>query len=269
MEELKNIDEKQRKRYLEYIKNFRLIDDTFMQRVFKDKECTQLLLRIILEKTDLVVITVDVEYDVHNLYGRSVRLDVHAIDSDGVEYDIEIQRSDKGAVVKRARYNSSMLDVDALKASEDFTKLPETYVIFITENDVLKRNLPIYHIDRVIRETGELFDDKAHIVYVNNEIKDDTPLGMLMYDFACTDPKDMHYKELAEKVRYYKDSEQEVVSMCKAMEEIEAKGEARGIAKGEAKKMAEMAERMRRRGMSEEEIRDLVYGETEETVNQP
>lgn len=45
----------------------------------------------------------------------------------------------------------------------------------------MKKALPIYHIERVIMETGELFDDKSHIIYVNNEIKDDTPLGMLMH----------------------------------------------------------------------------------------
>lgn len=45
----------------------------------------------------------------------------------------------------------------------------------------MKKALPIYHIERVIMETGELFDDKSHIIYVNNEIKDNTPLGMLMH----------------------------------------------------------------------------------------
>lgn len=258
MNELQNIDIEKRSKYLGYIKKFRLIDDDFMKKVFKDKDCTQLLLRIILNKPDLIVTKVDTEYDVHNLYGRSVRLDVHAIDSSGNEYDIEIQRSDSGAVVTRARYNSSMLDVDSIKASDDFTKLPETYVIFITEHDVLKRNLPIYHIDRVIRETGELFDDKAHIIYVNNEIKDDTPLGLLMQDFVCTDADDMHYKELAEKVRYFKETEMGVVSMCKAMEELRAEGKAEGKAEGREEERNAIIEKMRKAGMSDDAIRAII-----------
>ena len=45
--------------------------------------------------------------------------------------------------------------------------MPETYIIFITSNDVLKGGLPIYTIERTIQETGALFKDKAHIVYVN------------------------------------------------------------------------------------------------------
>ena len=240
-------DELQHQKDLEYIKNFRLIDDDFMKKVFTDKACVQLVLRIIMDKSDLTVTDVQSEYVVHNLYGRSVRLDVHAVDDTGKEYDIEIQRSDKGAGAKRARYNSSMMDVDVIEPGDSFENLPETYVIFITENDVLKRNMPIYHIDRVIRETGELFEDDTHIIYVNNEIRNDTPLGLLMKDFVCTDAKNIHYRELADRVKYFKEDEEGVSSMCRAMEEMraetaakaKAEGIAEGIAKGEAKGKAE------------------------------
>ncbi|MCH5213287.1 MAG: PD-(D/E)XK nuclease family transposase, partial [Oscillospiraceae bacterium] len=247
----------QHQKDLEYIKNFRLIDDDFMKKVFEDKECVQLTLRIIMDKPDLIVTEVHTEYEVTNLYGRSVRLDVHATDNAGKEYDIEIQRRDRGASSLRARYNSSIMDTNALEAGEDFTDLPETYVIFITENDVLKRNLPIYHIERVIRETGELFDDKAHIIYVNNEIQDDTPLGLLMRDFVCKNADDMHYDVLAERVRNYKEDEGGLTSMCRAMEEMraeaEARGKAEGIAEGKAEGKAEgiekMIELLRERGL--------------------
>lgn len=66
------------------------------------------------------------------------------------------------------------------------------YVIFITENDVLKSNLPIYHIDRTIRETQKSFNDEAHIIYVNSQIINETELGKLMHDFRCKDAKDMY-----------------------------------------------------------------------------
>lgn len=105
-------------------------------------------------------------------------------------------------------------------AKDDYEKLPETYVIFITENDILKKNLPIYHIDRVIRETGEYFGDEAHILYVNGAYQDDTPLGILMKDFACTRPEDIHYKPLQERVKYFKENKEGVATMCKMMEEM-------------------------------------------------
>ena len=82
--------------------------------------------------------------------------------------------------------------------------LLETYVIFITEKDVMNGMLPIYHINRVVEETGMPFDDETHILYVNGEYRDDSPIGILMHDFSCTDPADMKYKVLAERARYFK-----------------------------------------------------------------
>ena len=47
----------------------------------------------------------------------------------------------KGAGAKRARRNSSLLDAHILKPGEDTEDIPDSYVIFITENDVMKGNL--------------------------------------------------------------------------------------------------------------------------------
>ena len=52
---------------------------------------------------------------------------------EGKRYNIEIQRADRGAGAKRARYYSSLLDANLLDAGAKYEKLPETYVIFITE----------------------------------------------------------------------------------------------------------------------------------------
>lgn len=122
----------------------------------------------------------------------------------GKKYNIEVQRADKGAGAKRARYNSSIIDANSLMPGSDFNDLPETYIIFITEKDVLGGGKPIYHIERVIRETDRLFDDEAHIIYVNGEYQNETPLWQLMHDFSCKNPSDMYYRILADKIRYFK-----------------------------------------------------------------
>ena len=136
--------------------------------MIKTTEKSEFLLRIILNKKGLSVQKVHVQYDVKNLQGRSVRLDIIAIDEHGRVYNIEIQRSDKGASIKRARYNSSLLDANVTEPGDDYEKLAETYVIFITENDVLKAGLPIYHIDQTVKETGIMFGDESHIIYVKS-----------------------------------------------------------------------------------------------------
>ena len=57
--------------------------------------------------------------------------------------------------------------------------------IFITRDDVLGYGLPIYHIDKQIKEVGESFQDEAHIIYVNSRKQEDTELGKLMHDLHC------------------------------------------------------------------------------------
>ena len=207
---------------LQRIRGFRMIDDDFMNVVFDDNvEGTELLLRIILDNPTINVNSVKTQRVIKNLLGRDVWLDIDANDDTGKEYNIEIQRADKGAERKRARYHSSIKDAHLLKAGDDFSKLPESYVIFITENDVMKGGLPIYFIERVITNTGEPFNDGEHIVYVNGEDKNSsTELGRLMHDFYCTDADDMHFKQLADRVRYFKENEEGVKRMCATLEKM-------------------------------------------------
>ncbi len=102
-------------------------------------------------------------------------------------------------------------------------------MIFITENDVIGDGLPLYTVDRQITNTGKPFDDCEHIIYVNGADKDaSTALGKLMHDFFCTDPDDMHYKELADKVRYFKEDEKGVAAMCKVMEDMRNEADRKG-----------------------------------------
>lgn len=205
---------------LRRLRGLRLLDDDCMQKVFEDKACTELLLQIILKRADLKVLHVKGQQDIKNLQGRSVTLDILAVDTDNKVYNIEIQRSDKGAAVKRARYNSSLIDSNVTEPGEKYENLCESYIIFITENDIMKEGLPIYHVDRTVIETGKLFGDEAHIIYVNSQIHDESALGKLMYDFYCTDAGKMNYEILADRVRYFKEDEKGVATMSRVMEEM-------------------------------------------------
>lgn len=169
---------------LQRLRGFRLLDDDFLTKCFEgDTASIELVLQIILEKPELSVLDVRTQVFVENLLNRSVRLDILATDSTGAKMNVEIQRADKGAGRKRARYNSSMMDASLLKKGEDFDELPETWVIFITENDVMKKGMPLYRIERCFLETGEKFGDGSHILYVNGAYRSNTPIGKLMHDF--------------------------------------------------------------------------------------
>lgn len=51
--------------------------------------------------------------------------------------------------------------------------MDESYVIFITEKDVIGRGQAIYSVNRYFEDTKELFDDGNHIIYVNGAYKND------------------------------------------------------------------------------------------------
>ena len=217
---MKNKQEKNQQR----LNRLRLLDDDFMNKAFEDSDCTELLLQVILNKADLNVQRVQTQVALQNLQGRSARLDILATDTQGNRYNVEVQRKDDGALPKRARYYSSMLDANITNPGEEFNDLPESYVIFITEKDVLQNGKPIYHIDRIVAETGRRFNDAAHIIYVNAQIQDETALGRLMHDFHCTNADDMHYSVLAERVRYFKENEKGVTTMSEIWDEVREEG---------------------------------------------
>jgi hypothetical protein len=207
--------------YSVLIQKFRLIDDTFFNVCFDNYiEGMQLLLRIFFGRDDLVVKHVVTQQSADNLYGRGVRFDVLAEDIEGKLYDCEVQRANEGAAPRRARYNSSMMDARELAKSAEFSDLPETWVIFITENDIYGAGFPLYHVERIIEELQRPFHDGAHILYVNGANRDDTPLGRLMQDFFCENPEQMHYKELAERADYFKAEAEGVNTMCELMEKF-------------------------------------------------
>ena len=240
--------------YLAEIERFRLMDDTFMSKCLENApECIELILQIILGKKDLKVIKSQTEYPIKSLQGRGVRFDVFARDSEGKEYDIEIQRAKDGAEPKRARYNSALMDANALKSSEDFDKLRDAYVIFITENDVMKRGKDAYSYQRREDDTGECLGDGTHIIYVNGATHSKSDIGKLMHDFLCRNAAEMYFDLLKRQVSQFKNSEEGRRIMCKAVEEFAerraAESEARGKREGKRENMLATAKRMLKDGI--------------------
>ena len=210
-----------RLRAYQTLQSFTLMDDTFMTSVFdNDTEVTAYLINTILGRNDIHVISVVAQDSINNLYGRGVRLDITAVDSNGKIYNIEVQNNDSGAVPERARFNSALLDTHLTESGQKYDEIPETYVIFMTKNDVLKGGLAKYTIERMILELNKPFDDRAHIIYVNCSYNNTDTLGNLIHDFKCKDYRDMYNSTLASRVKYYKEVPKGVAKMCDKMEAV-------------------------------------------------
>ena len=241
-------------RYKGIIKNFTLMSDIFMRNVFKQRECLEYVLQVIMEKQDLKVIEQIIQKDYKNLQGRSAIMDCVARDSEGKQFDVEIQQDNEGASPKRARYHSGLMDMNTLNPGQDFDELPESYVIFITRDDILGYDFPIYHIDRHIKEADDSFQDEAHIIYVNSRKQEDTELARLMHDLHCKNADEMHSPVLAKRVHELKDTQKGVELMCHEMEKIYSEG----MESGELKKAKETALSMAEKGMDVKKIARLV-----------
>ena len=229
-----------------------LMDDIFMRIVLKDRKCTEYILQTILQKPDLKVKTQSIQSDLKNLQGRSLILDCLCSDTKGTVYNIEVQNDSHGASPKRARYHSGLIDMHILKKGKSFENLPESYVIFICAKDILKENKQIYHISRIIQESGKKFPDQAEIIYLNASKSSDNELGMLIKDFYTKNPKKMHSKVLAKRVADLKENKNIEKGEHDAMttyydrlkKQWEKEGIAKGILEGKAEGRAESESKM-------------------------
>lgn len=207
---------------LQRLQELKPIDDEFMRCLFKDNiPLAQLVLRIITGKDDLEIVECRIQEDMKRLAGaRSICLDAYGTDSANRKYDLEIQRASKGARPHRARYHSSVMDIENLGVGQEFEELPDTYTIFITERDFFGMGEAIYPVERINLVMDAPFNDGEHIVYVNGEYRGDSPIERLMHEFNCTDADDMNYALMAERTRYLKEKPEGVSEMSAIIEEM-------------------------------------------------
>ena len=216
------VTDKQHQEDLQRLRLLRPIDDDFMRCLFKDNiPLAEFVLRIITDKPDLIITECETQKDMKRLAGaRSICLDAYGTDSDGKKYDLEVQRQDKGADPHRARYHSSVMDIENLHSGQKFKELPDTYTIFIIEKDFYGQGKAVYPIERINLATGKSFEDGEHILYVNGEYRGDSAIGKLMHDFNCTKADDMNFELMANRTRYLKENPKGVSEMCKIMEDM-------------------------------------------------
>ena len=298
-----------REEYDRIIDEFTLMDDFFMNVCFSGQpKLVETVLRIITEKPDLTVKSAVTQKKYPNLHGHSITLDIEASDSSGREYDIEFQRASKGAKPERARYHGSVMDSSFLNVSEDFGKLPDVYIIFITENDILGKNVPIYRIERMyeIEINGKKeafpFNDRSHIIYINAAYNGDvskSDLAKLVHDIKCKDPDEMYIKDIAERVYNLKNSqkgrnymsididqwfqdnakelaqriavrlaEEKAADMAKGMAADMAKGMAADMAKGMAADMAKGMAADMAKGMAADMAKGMASDMTKKEISQ-
>lgn len=245
---------------LEKLKLLRPIDDEFARCLYQGNlALAQETLRIILQRKDIRLVEVQTQREIHRLMGaRSVTLDVYAKDDRGRLYDLEFQRSGSSSLFQRARYYSSMLDLESLNAGDNYDSLPETYVIFLMEHDLFHQNEPVYPVERVNLKTGTLMQDQAHILFVNTDFRDHSPFGKLMQDLKCADAAQMRTPFLSKAAHFFKEHKKGRSMMSAILDDLRKQEREEGRLEGREEGREE-----EKRSMAKSLIRDtnLTYEE--------
>ena len=212
------------------------MDDAMFQKMAEDVSFPEEILQVILDDKVLKVLDSVPQYSVKNLQGRSCILDVRCILSDGRIVNVEVQKANDDDHQRRVRYNGSLVTTNITDPGDKFKDVPDVIIIFISRFDVFKSGKALYHVDRVVRETGEIVDNGFYEIYVNAEVNDNSDVARLMEIFTKDDAyDDVKFPATSSRKRLFKHTEEGVSEMCEIIEKYKAEGKAEGIAEGRAK----------------------------------
>ena len=167
---------------------FNLSDFALFLSVMKNKEAYESTLSIILDEVDLELTDVKVEQVVLNKSGkRAIRLDAWALDKNNRQINTEMQNDTKhDDVRKRSRYYQGLLDSPILKSGEQtlYKNLPSTIIIFITQEDIFKKDIANYTFTEQCEEIPGLhLEDGTEKIFLNMSSKNGKPelISLLQY----------------------------------------------------------------------------------------
>ena len=249
------------------------IDDIFFKKMAEHLPFCQELLQVILSDKKLIVTKCPPQYTGTNLQGRSVILDVKCILGTGEHVNVEVQKSDNDDHQKRVRYNGAILTTNVTDPGKKFADIPDVIEIYISKFDIFSKEKTIYHVDRVIRETGDVVNNGFTEIYVNAAIDDGSDIAQLMKIFVNDNAYDEKFPETSNRKRLFKENKDGGYTMNEELEKLiaegraegeakgRAEGHAKGLAEGEAKGKAEGEAKGRAEGLAEGEAKGRAKGE--------
>ena len=235
------------------------IDDVMFRKMAEYKGFCEEILRVILDDDNLIVTESIAQWEGTNLQGRSVVLDAKCISGDGRHINIEVQKENDDDHLKRVRYNGSILTTNITNPGTRFEAVPDICIIFISKFDIFKCGFPVYHVDKVVRETGEIIDDGLTEIYVTTVKKDGSKVSKLMELFIKDDAYNTEdfpvTSEIKARFKISEGGRKEMNEMLeKIIREEKEESERRGEKRGE------------KRGKKEGKIEGKIEGANEEKI---
>ena len=193
-------------------------DDGMFQTVMKDPQLSAELVERLLGVRVKQVEYPELEKAIEPYYtSKGVRLDVYLKDEDKT-IDVELQSYPQKALGKRMRYYQSMVDCDCLMKGQPYTKLRESYILFICKFDPFYDEtksgygLPRYTFRNICVENNSVnLDDKTLKVVYNSSayksVKDEKVRALLRFIQTNEPGEDDFSNRLSEFVAKVKENE--------------------------------------------------------------
>ena len=194
---------------LRQIQAMNLFDDIFTSVVFKDEGACLHLVRQLMQNPKLNIIAFRTQDAIPMLISKSPRLDITAEDDKGTLYEIEIQRLEEPAPARRVRYYSSVMDSELLRKGVSYDKLPEVYLLYLSQKDIWQKGQTVYKLEQSLRFGDELmpYENGLHTLYVNAAIDDGSNIAKLMQYLKTAKAGDTSQGALSAHVNYLKSPE--------------------------------------------------------------
>ncbi|MCD8336229.1 MAG: Rpn family recombination-promoting nuclease/putative transposase [Lachnospiraceae bacterium] len=249
-----------------------LLSDTLVSIALEDPPACQYVLRKILGQKDLKVVQSKGQYRLLNLTAKDSVLDVLAEDSSGRLMNVEMQRRDTVDHARRTRYYGSMLDKSSLDKGLTYDQLPDVYIIYISETDMLETGETVSRVKKTLGKDAKAYDDGSHVIYVNAEVDDGSEVAEMMKYFKTADPDDMSHGALSERIRFLKREKGGYEIMCEAAEQLInwgieqgiEQGIERGVAQGDVSRARKAAKNMRKKGLELSYIAEVLDSSIEQ-----
>ena len=200
------------------VRQLNVIDDTLFQKMAEDIGFCEEVISTVLGQ-EVKVQKVTPQNSVKNLQGRSVVLDALCVLGNGEECNVEVQKADDDDHQKRVRYNTSCITANITEPGTKFKNVPNVIGIYISKFDMFQSGKTVYHVDRVIRETGEVVDNGLQEIYANTKIDDGTDVAELMHIFTTSDAYDfVKFPRVSARKKQFKEDEGGQGEVCDLVE---------------------------------------------------
>lgn len=223
------------------------IKDNFMfGAVMMDEEnCKGLLERVLEIPIERVEVSREKSIVYHPEY-KGVRLDVYAKDEYQSHYNVEMQVERKAALGKRSRYYQSQMDMELLLSGEDYSELPNTYVIFICDFDPFGEEKYRYVFEMQCKESKQTnLEDGRTILFLNTHGKNESEVPKELVTFlryvkadlaeseeAFDDPYVEQLQKFIRKVKRSREMEERFMIFEEMLKEEHAQGLEEGRREG-------------------------------------